>query len=181
MQQSPRSVADKLGISVSTYYLWERGRPIPPHFEYAVRFLSTQNLPKDPTLRHRPGTAFLTRFASGARFGRLVVADFVPPSPGSRHTRVEAKCDCGVVGVVRTSFLTTTSQCGRRCKLEGTPFPADPLLDPAPAPPTADSDEPDLEAPDIVWRLHNDRKAREKEALNNPTPAPAEEEWEAGL
>ena len=54
MQQSPRFMADELGVNIHTYYLWERGREIPQYFAMAIKFLASQGLPKDPTFRLRP-------------------------------------------------------------------------------------------------------------------------------
>ena len=198
MQQSPRTMADKLGVSVHTYYLWERGREIPRYFALAIKFLATQGLPADPTLRHNATAAYKTGFSKGARFGRLVVVGIAPKAGVSRHSRVEVLCDCGEEKVMRTTSLAAATQCSRQCRLNGTPLPAPeetsykpytPAAYTTPAPPDCDPDEPDLDAPDIEWRKYNDRKEREAaaavaaattaaEATTTTTP---DEEWEEGL
>ena len=123
MQQSPRFMADELGVSIHTYYLWERGREIPQYFAMAIKFLASQDLPKDPTFRLRPADAFRTQFAKSSRFGRLVVVGVAPKAGVSRHSRVKVQCDCGVEKEMRTSCLAAATQCSRQCRLNGTPLP----------------------------------------------------------
>jgi DNA-binding XRE family transcriptional regulator len=200
MHQSPRSMASHLGISVCTYYLWERGRPIPPYFALAVQFLATQSLPKDPFLRRRPGDASRTKFAPGARFGRLTVVGNAPPTGGSRHGRVKVLCDCGEEKGMRTSNLLSAIQCCRHCPLGDAPIPVEettpyqPYASVSPPLPAADPDEPEIDEPDIVWRLYNDRMERKREEellaaadeLNDDADPrddlpPLDEDWEEGL
>lgn len=205
LQQSPRSMADKLGISVHTYYAWERGQPIPKYFALAIRYLTTQDLPKDPSLRRRPMDPLRTRFSPGARFGHLVVIGSALPSGASRHGRVKVRCDCGEEKGVRASTLSSISQCGRYCKLNGTPPPPEektayePYAAEAPQfiPTPPDPDQPDLDAPEIEWLKYHDRKEKARVAeleaafdeLNDeiapcddqPTLEEWEAEWEEGL
>ena len=198
MQQSPRSMAAKLGISVHTYYLWERGRDIPQYFALAIKFLAAQDLPADPTLRRKATIAYKTGFSKGARFGRLVVVGSAPKAGVSRHSRVKILCDCGAEKEMRTSCLTAATQCSRQCRLNGSPLPPPevtpykpyaPAAHPSPPPPPdCDPDEPDLDAPDIEWLKYHARKEKEPAARqatsssDTPAPPPAdEEEWEEGL
>ena len=171
--QSPRSMADALGININTYYGYERGKPIPRYFQLAIKFLATQDLPKAPSRRRSASDAIRAEFAPGRRFGRLVVVGIAPHTGGSRHRRVQVQCDCGEWKVMRATSLAEASECGYYCPLKGTRFPsaeatsarmrsstteAPPLFLPNPP----DPDEPDLEAPDIEWLKYNDRKEREK-------------------
>lgn len=191
MQQSPRTMADKLGINVNTYYLWERGREVPQYFALAIRFLATQNLPKDPHMRRRPDDARRTQFSPGARFGRLVVLGDAPPTKGSRHCRVKVQCDCGEETVMRATNLVDATRCGCYCRLNGTPLPTPevttykpytPTAYVPPPPPESDPDEPDLDAPEVEWLKYHDRKAkRVAAAAAAAAAAEGDNEWEEGL
>lgn len=202
--QSPRSMADAIGVNVNTYYLWERGKPIPRYFQLAIRFLATQDLPKVASRRNSAIDASRNAFAFGARFGRMVVLGKAPTAGKSRHRRLKVQCDCGDIKVMRASSLVGATQCSIYCPLNGTPIPTaeKPAPQPAPRPtprqtilptpipPPPDPDEPDLDAPDIEWRKYNARKAAELQAAADALsdtiaacddPTPLDEDWEDGL
>jgi len=184
-------MADKLGINIHTYYNWERGREIPRYFALAIRFLATQDLPKDPHLRHKATTAYRTGFTRGARYGRLVVVGSAPRVGVSRHTQVKVQCDCGVEKEMRTTNLAAATQCSRQCRLNGTPLPTPevttynpyaPTAYVPPPPPESDPDEPDLDAPEVEWLKYQDRKAKKvAAAAAAAAAAEGDNEWEAGL
>lgn len=180
LRQSAVAMAGILGVNSNTYYHYERTGKIPRPVAVAARFLATQTqIAERPTEKTRTVAKFKSRFLPGARFGKLVVVSHSPTPKGSRRPQVQVRCDCDKELVLRIHDLELMTHCGPTCKVR----PPKPQLVIADAPTNsgADPDEPDLEAPTIEWLKYNDRKAREKEAPNSPTPAPAEEEWEAGL
>jgi hypothetical protein len=153
-------MADALGINIATFYLWERGKPIPKHFELAIKFLATQELPKAQQNRRKPDGGFQTKFAPGARFGRLVVVANVTQEAGrSRHRRVQVQCDCGEWKVMRATLVAGAMECSYHCPLKGTRIPT--AEEPAPergerdhkerAKAQADQDEIDV-AVNAAWR-----------------------------
>ena len=182
MRQTPRSMADHLGVNINTYYVWERTGKIPRVASVAVRLMAAQPpSTHPPAVRQRAAKAFKAKFLPGARFGSLVVVSSAPSLAGSFHRRVKVLCDCGREKTLRAATLADLTQCGPSCAA------STPRDTPAPLPPPmAEGDAPELDASPEEWSAYNLRQLHES---NTPTNTPADAapdedattDWEAGL
>lgn len=173
MGQTPRSMADHLGVNINTYYHWERTGKIPRIAAVAVQLMAAQPpASHPPAVRQRAAKAFKAKFLPGARFGQLVVVSAAPSLVGSCHRRVKVVCDCGREKVLRAALLETITQCGQSCKASTHRDAAAHTHTP---PQMVEGDAPELDASPEEWSAYNLRKLHEDNA-----PADAGD-WEAGL
>lgn len=145
MQQTPRSMAELLGVRLPRYYQWEREGKISIAVSLAVRFLATQDPPAHKPLPARRARSYSERFQPGTRIGRLVVLQIFRPGLGM-NLRIAVQCDCGAAKTWQANMLDRYHQCSTTCALADTPVPDDadapaPAPDPAPASATAPTEE----------------------------------------
>lgn len=141
MGQTPRSMANILGVRLPLYYQWEREGKVSPVASLAVRLLASQAPPEDKPLPERRTRSYSERFQPGTRFGRLVVLRLIHPGHGL-NMRVAVQCDCGVVKTWQANMMDKYRQCSRTtCALADTPFPDDAPIPATAAPSTPTPDE----------------------------------------